>query len=292
MFIAARAALIIIFLTSYAGAFEVWVSPKNPMGGEAVRVSLSGKTTGYYEISFNGKKYLPYGAGENRSQIFLPIPIEARGKKQLVIENITAAGAESKRTVVLSIRKRPENVIRIDAGGEKMRSDQPMIDEQNARLLEKIRTMSSERLWGKSFIRPLKAPVSTVFAKKRVASSYAYYHKGVDFSAPTGTPVKAMNSGVVVHEASGLNVYGNALVVDHGQGITSCYFHLDRTLKKLGDSVAAGEVIAEVGATGWATGPHLHFGVYVQGEAVDPLWWLRFTNPKPAPRAGGVKKTR
>jgi murein DD-endopeptidase MepM/ murein hydrolase activator NlpD len=122
----------------------------------------------------------------------------------------------------------------------------------------------------------VKAKITTRFALLRKAKTYQYFHKGVDFSIPTGTPVKAMNSGKIIFAKSGLNVYGVAMVVDHGQGVTSCYFHLNKLLKKEGETVEKGEIIAESGATGWATGPHLHFGLYLQGEAVDPFWWIKF----------------
>ncbi len=70
------------------------------------------------------------------------------------------------------------------------------------------------------------------------------------------------------------------MMIDHGQGVVSCYFHLNKFLKQEGDTVARGEAVAETGKSGWATGPHLHFGIYLQGDAVDPLWWIKYSNKK------------
>ncbi len=79
---------------------------------------------------------------------------------------------------------------------------------------------------------------------------------------------------MVGREKDGFLVNGNIIGIDHGQGVTTAYLHLSRILVKEGDFVKAGQVIGAVGATGAATGPHLHWGLYVNGLSVDPAPWL------------------
>jgi murein DD-endopeptidase MepM/ murein hydrolase activator NlpD len=271
-------AILLLFVSIAAQAFEVSVSPKKPRGGEGFLLTITGGTTGSYEISYEDKQYAPYGSEVKTAEIYLPVKIEAKGTKKIIVKNIVSGSSVQTKTLAVKIKKRKIKSVRLKEKDVKMRADEPIIQAQNQVLLDKIRIKSDEKLWAGSFAPPLavKAKIATRFALLRKAKTYQYFHKGVDFSIPTGTPVKAVNGGIVVFARGGLNVYGNAMVVDHGQGVTSCYFHLNKMLKKEGDAVAKNETIAESGATGWATGPHLHFGLYLQGEAVDPFWWIKF----------------
>ncbi|MCW5936632.1 MAG: peptidoglycan DD-metalloendopeptidase family protein [Fimbriimonadaceae bacterium] len=94
-------------------------------------------------------------------------------------------------------------------------------------------------------------------------------HTGVDIAAPTGTPIYAAGSGVVI-SAGWRNGYGNAVVIDHGGGRSTLYGHCSRLFVQEGQKVSAGHHIAAVGSTGFSTGPHLHFEVRINGVPVDP----------------------
>ena len=98
-------------------------------------------------------------------------------------------------------------------------------------------------------------------------------HEGVDLGAPYGSPIEAAAAGTVIY-AGWLGGYGNLTVIDHGGGLATAYGHQSRIGVSVGQQVAQGEVIGYVGSTGHSTGPHLHFEVRVNGQAVDPLGYL------------------
>ena len=102
---------------------------------------------------------------------------------------------------------------------------------------------------------------------------YASCHTGTDIRGGTGTPIHAAAAGTVATISHG-GPYGNATLVAHADGITTFYAHQTKILVNEGDHVNAGEVIGEVGETGWATGPHLHFEVRINGTAYDPMGWF------------------
>jgi murein DD-endopeptidase MepM/ murein hydrolase activator NlpD len=95
-------------------------------------------------------------------------------------------------------------------------------------------------------------------------------HLGVDYGAPTGTPVRSVGDGVVEY-AGTQGGYGNVVFVNHGKQHTTVYAHLSRIDVRKGQSVSQSQNLGAVGATGWATGPHLHFEFRVNGEHRDPL---------------------
>ena len=100
----------------------------------------------------------------------------------------------------------------------------------------------------------------------------AWRHAGIDIAAPRGTSVRAPQAGAVA-EVGDYALTGTTLILDHGQGVHSAFFHLDTVLVREGDLVRRGATLARVGATGLATGPHLHYGIYVHGKDVDPAVW-------------------
>ena len=97
------------------------------------------------------------------------------------------------------------------------------------------------------------------------------FHAGIDWAAPSGTPVRAAADGEVVAVRSNYGGYGNYLKIDHAAGIESAYAHLADFAVEPGERVRRGEIIGRVGRTGRATGPHLHFELHVAGQPIDPL---------------------
>lgn len=122
-----------------------------------------------------------------------------------------------------------------------------------------------------AFVWPAAGSISSPFGARKNPMGAGYdFHPGVDIAAAEGAPIRAAAAGRVVQvgEDGG---YGNVVVVDHGDGVTSRYAHCSQTFATVGETVAAGDEIAAVGSTGHSTGPHLHFEVRVGEKPVDPM---------------------
>jgi murein DD-endopeptidase MepM/ murein hydrolase activator NlpD len=131
-----------------------------------------------------------------------------------------------------------------------------------------------------AFVWPVQGRISGRFGNARVYNGQpGSGHSGMDIAAPTGTPVKAPAGGVVTFAAPDLYLTGGTLLLDHGFGISSNFLHLSRIDVKVGDRVQQGQVIAAVGATGRATGPHLHWGMNWFDTRIDPLLVLERAKP-------------
>ena len=146
------------------------------------------------------------------------------------------------------------------------------------------------KLWRSTFIEPVNGKRTGIFGSVRIMNGKPRNpHNGEDIGAPMGTDVAATNDGIVRitvdHIFSGKGVF-----VDHGLGFYSMYFHLSEILVNDGDLVKAGQIIGKVGATGRATGPHLHWGVKLNGARVNPysLLDLPFKNGSALPTAATV----
>jgi len=142
-----------------------------------------------------------------------------------------------------------------------------------------LNRVSPTREWDGKFAAPADASISDVYGSQRIFNGKAQRpHYGLDFRVPTGTPVAAMNSGTVLL-ARFLYFEGNCVVIDHGQGLLTLYFHLSEIKVKEGDSVKRGEEIGLSGGTGRATGPHLHVAVRWQGTYLDPTRLMQLSLP-------------
>lgn len=214
--------------------------------GERVHHALLGvdleRAPGQYDLAVSGQ--LPGGA-----------PLECKA-----VVSVTAGhfAIESLKVADQFVNPNPE---------ERARAD-----KESARMHEIYAHPTSERLWAGRFRTPLDG-VSTGrnFGRRRVLNGEKRApHTGLDMPAKTGTPIHAAQRGRVVL-AENLYFAGNAVILDHGLGVYTFYCHMSAIKVAVGDMANAGTVIGLVGATGRVTGPHLHWGLTINGARVNPL---------------------
>ncbi len=149
------------------------------------------------------------------------------------------------------------------------------VKEESKVLHHAFDTVLPKPLWRSSFIEPVHGRVSGRFGNRRVINGQSKRpHSGEDIAAPKGTPVVAMNSGMVRLTMDHFFT-GKGVILDHGLGLFSMYFHLSSVDVTQGQMVEKGHPIGKVGATGRATGPHLHWGVRLNGARINPYSLLK-----------------
>lgn len=138
--------------------------------------------------------------------------------------------------------------------------------------------ISKKLLWKKDFIKPLQSKITSDFGNKRIYNNILKsYHSGIDLKAKKNTKILASNSGVIVISKNRFYA-GNSIVIDHGHGVYTGYYHLNKLLKKVGEKVKRGELIGLSGSTGRVTGPHLHFSAKVNGITVNAFQLISILN--------------
>jgi murein DD-endopeptidase MepM/ murein hydrolase activator NlpD len=158
--------------------------------------------------------------------------------------------------------------------------DPDLIKVERERLARVFEIFGRQQLWMGPFIVPVEGPITSQFGTRRSYNGgpARSYHEGIDYDAPPGAAVLAANEGQVAL-AEPLTVRGNAVIIDHGLGIHSGYYHLSEINVQEGQQVKKGDVVGKVGDTGLATGPHLHWEIRVGGINVDPAQWTWQTIP-------------
>ena len=130
------------------------------------------------------------------------------------------------------------------------------------------------------FIMPMDSKITSAFGKARVYNNTLNgYHSGTDFRAKIGTPIIAVNDGKIIL-AKNRFYAGGSIIIDHGHGVYSCYYHMSRFDVQEGEFVKKKQIIGLSGDTGRVTGPHLHFSIRVGGVQVDPLQFIELVNKK------------
>ena len=243
----------------------------------------------------NGQIYilnLPQEKAKNLSQ---------DGKKLRWIDNPNQKGY---KFAIISAKYAQEGKIIVHNGDEKIVLDiekQPYKKEQISvdkskvnppkNVLERIKrekdeankiyaTFTPEFFISKPFITPLKSKITSPYGGARMFNgTLKSFHGGTDFRAAVGVKIPASNDGIV-RIAKDRYYAGGSVVIDHGNGIYTQYYHLSKILVKNGDKVKRGEIVGLSGASGRVSGPHLHFGIFANGAQVDPMHFISYFNQK------------
>lgn len=270
---ASVAAFLLICLSAASAAIgqgSVALDPLVPKQGQTLVVRV--KAAAGQELSavgFNGKLYrlFPEGGGSGCYRALIGVPADlAPGTYKLSVGDV----AES---VCVKSGAFPVQRIRLPASKDNFISSP---GEEEAVKAAKA-TVSPEQFWTGRFVRPSQARTSSAFGLRRMVNGRLlkdYFHSGLDYAGGLGTPVVATQRGRVVIAANkNWRLHGNTVALDHGQGVVSFYIHLSKVLVKPGQIVEAGQLIGKIGSTGRASGPHLHFSLYVNGDATSPSEW-------------------
>lgn len=206
----------------------------------------------------------------------VPVPLGSRDTLDVTLVAWGAAGADT-LTARVPVRRRVSEVQVLrhlpapydrppdSAAVARIAEDSALLDTIGRRAHE------GPRLWHAAFLRPVSGRVTTAFAAaRRINDMVEPRHEGVDLAGTKGSRVRATNRGTVAL-AGPLYETGLTVVLDHGAGLITIYGHLSSATVSVGDTVERGQVIGRVGATGRATGPHLHWGAFYGALPVDPL---------------------
>jgi len=204
------------------------------------------------------------------------------GSYPLVLEGVTSKGSQTtiRRNVRVVRTQYPTIALRVSEQFTAPDSQNLARIEQEHEVKTKVfSVLSPEREWSGRFTVPVSSSVSDAFGTRRTFNGLTEsVHHGLDYHAQPGTPVLAANHGTVLL-ARNLFFEGNCVVLDHGQGLLTLYMHLSEIKVNEGDKVARGQEIGLSGATGLATGPHLHMAVRWQGIYLNPVVMLKLNMP-------------
>ncbi|OGI03483.1 MAG: hypothetical protein A2Y25_10850 [Candidatus Melainabacteria bacterium GWF2_37_15] len=223
---------------------------------------------------FNNKKYKLFNSGENQYSGLLGVEALTNPGTYTISLTDETGNLKDQAIIKVSEKKFPSQNIAVSKGTAGLTATQ---HENNQ--INRMKTTVTDDLLGA--VPPYNSPtagcINSVFGVKRYYNGKfsGNYHKGIDIRANKGVPVKSITDGKILF-AEFFRLHGGSVAVDHGQGLVSLYIHLSKIDVKAGDKVTSGQKVGEVGSTGFATGPHLHWGLYVHGTSIDPMTdWIK-----------------
>ena len=252
--------------------------------GKTASIVLAEKPDVEYEYLEFGKKRFPILKRGDAKGYFALIPVAYTTQPHIQELYLHYKKHNEPKKVMVALE-----IIKGNYSSEEIEVDGSKVNPKSKEVQERIAKEYSEamRVYGhitpklyidKPFVLPLQSVITSDFGKERLYNGrHKGFHSGTDFRAPVGTPVKASNDGVVVLVKNRF-YSGGTVVIDHGEGIYTCYFHLSKFLVKKGERVKRSQLIALSGKSGRVTGPHLHFAVRVYGVQVDPMQFVTLMN--------------
>lgn len=268
--IAIGIAIALIVFATPSRALQVQVRPNSLQLGDTLSVIVQAQTAP--SVTMDAKTYQMFDLGNGRYRALLPTtPLDRPGQISL---NVTAGSDRQSLNVNLRNRRFPTQRIWLPPG-----KDSDGTDMEFDRMDAFKAIVSPEKHWNGKLLRPNNGETTSGYGIRRYYNGVFakdYYHRGVDYAGASGSAIVAPAAGyvrIVGRESEGFKIHGNCVGVDHGQGVSSVFLHLSRIDVKDGDFVKAGQRIGSLGSTGAATGPHLHWGLYVNGKSVDPSPW-------------------
>jgi murein DD-endopeptidase MepM/ murein hydrolase activator NlpD len=289
----AKLALLFFCATALAGAqsgassaaWAVKTEPQELVNGSPVlfRVNAPGELTALRGVWSERELSFRFGAGCNCWYALAGINLNHKpGEFPLRLEGTGKSGAKAVFTAQVSVSEKVYPTTTLSVAPQYVEPPKEVlarIEQEQALKKRLFSAVTPDTFWSGRFAPPVDTTVSAGFGSARTYNGVKKsQHEGLDFHAAIGTTVRATNRGVVI---LGRNLYyeGNCVVVDHGQGLLTLYFHLSEIVVKEGDKVESGTVLGKSGNTGRVNGPHLHFAARWQGLYVDPETLLKLRLP-------------
>ena len=253
---------------------HVVFEPARPQAGDVALVRVRGAAaSAAVEILVDGRPLGVFKTADGHTAL-LGIDMDAPAAALAWHVTVTAADGVTTAEGRLSVAERAYSVQHLTVARRMVELDpetERRAVEETARLQAVYRAVSGERWWRGRFIRPVSGEEpGTGFGARRVINGHPRApHAGIDFPAATGTPVVAANHGRVALVGE-FFFPGRLVIIDHGLGLHTAYFHLDTIAVTEGQRVTRGMLLGTVGMTGRVTGPHLHFGAQVGTARIDP----------------------
>lgn len=232
-----------------------------------------------FEYIVVGEKKYPLFMHPSKKEtkvIWLPLPYKNKNDIKA-----TLIGAFAPQEITIHVRQKEYKKEQLQVSKNKVKPPKELQDRiwlEYKEAKDIYNTINKKRYWSETFGLPMNSKITSQFGNARVFNGLLKsYHSGTDFRAAVGTVVKASNDGVVVI-AKDRYYAGGSVVIDHGEGIYSQYYHLSDIVVKKGQKVTKAQVIGKSGKSGRVTGPHLHFGFSVLGNSVNPLAFIEGIN--------------
>jgi murein DD-endopeptidase MepM/ murein hydrolase activator NlpD len=270
-------ALVVWLLAARCFAVEpaVSVRPGKIYQGGIAEIRVSGGGLAAVKALWGGEEIVFFPAGEGAFVALLGFDLEERpGAVEIALRGRGAGGETWARRATINVKAKefPREELSVSAAFDQLdRATLERIEKEQAELDRLWKIRSSARLWEGAFAPPVPGGINSPFGLRRVINGSARApHTGVDLKAALGSEVVAANQGRVVLKDD-FFFSGNSLVLDHGGGLYTMYFHLSEFRVAKDAEVRKGEVIGLAGMTGRVTGPHLHWGVRLNGARIDPM---------------------
>lgn len=253
------------------------LTPQVLVEGKTGRIRITTAGAAAVSISFLGRDIPVAALPDATSHLgFVSIPLGmAPGIYAMTITVTEAAGVVTPLTFNVQVNSGFYGTQSVTLPQTKLELLTPGVEDNERGILDRITAgFTPERYFDGPMGLPAAASMFSAFGARRVYNGQAIerYHTGADFAGAPGTPVLAATAGRVVL-ADTLNIRGVAVVLDHGWGVYTIYAHMNDRYVSIGDFVQSGQSIGTIGSTGRATGAHLHWEVWVNGQPVDPMQW-------------------
>lgn len=276
---------ILLLLLSSLNAFKFEISNSTIANGRSAIILFDKEKDISYEKLVVGKRsytVFEHPLKSTKMYAILPVSYYQEPKNQKVTVVYKKSGKTLSKALFFKVIEGVYEKEQIQVQKSKVNPKSEAVKKRTAKeyahAMKIYGTVTPKNYVKSEYIVPMNSKITSSFGKARVYNSTLNgYHSGTDFRAKIGTPIIASNSGKVVL-AQDRFYAGKSIVIDHGQGIYTCYYHLSEFKVKEGDMVEKAQIIGLSGDTGRITGPHLHFSVRVGGLQVDPLQLIALLN--------------